>query len=207
MMIELEKTTPTLYVRRTADLPEAAAHQRRKEEAPNRQWFKARLLPALPPTPRSSPRCSLLSPRVRETVRHAEMLIGFTWSFFRAQYRSHFCRSSCELQLLVPCSPQLLIFTWFLVTAFGMFGFCTHCKWQSPSSHLWWLKRKRRLPRGPVGLQSHPNPAGLPPQSLTASKTPRLAQEKQAAAPPARIRATLVPTCSPGPCGVGSRSF
>lgn len=60
-------------------------------------------------------------------------------------------------ELLAPCSPQLLIFTWFLVTAFGMFGFCTHCKWQSPSSHLWWLKRKQRLhrgPRGPVGLES-----------------------------------------------------
>lgn len=130
---------PKLYVRRTADLPEAAAHQRQKEEAPNLQWFKARLLPASPPTARSLPRRSLLSLRVREKVRRAEMLIGFTWVFFRAQYLSLFCRSSRTATF---CSLFSSITDFCLVPGHSLWDVWIFCKWQSPSSHLWWLKRK-----------------------------------------------------------------
>lgn len=61
-----------------------------------------------------------------------------------------------------------------------MFGPCVHCKWQSPSSHRWWLKRQR-LPEGAVRHQSYQNHLSF---SLSAPMTPPLNPEEPGPWPP-----------------------
>lgn len=160
-----------------------------------------------PSTPRSLPRRSLLSLRGRGKVRHAEMLIGFTWRVFSES------NSWAISQELPHCGFLFLVLLnyWFLpgslVTAFGMFGFLHPLQMAAPLLSPLVAEEETKITQRSGGAPESSKPSWASPQSLTAAKTPRLAREKQAAALPARIRATLVPTCSPGTCGVRSRSF
>lgn len=79
----------------------------------------------------SSPPCfSLIKGQGNWPVRNANL--ASTFSFFPGPISEPFpqelpnCRPLCSLFSL------MTDFTWFLVKVFGVFGSCTHCKWQSP---------------------------------------------------------------------------
>lgn len=100
------------------------------------------------------------------------------------------------------CSPLCSLFssvsdfTWFLVETLGVFGSCTHCKCQSPLlSPTGAEEAKRITQRSSKASVIKTHLGSSPSYSLLPKHRPphhhrNSAQENQAAALPARIRAT-----------------
>ena len=84
------------------------------------------------------------------------------------------------LQELPSCSPLCSLLssmtdcTWFLVQAFGMFGFCNHCKWRSPRLSPMVAEEEKMITWSSRGTSesSKPNWAFPPSHSLLLRRPP-----------------------------------
>lgn len=136
------------------------------------------------------PQCSSL--RVRgegQSVRN----VNWFYLFFSGPISEPFLPELPNCSPLCSLFSSVTDFTWFLVEAFGVSGSCAHCKWQSPLlSPIGAEEAKRITQRSSEASESSKPIWALPQVTHCCQDTspPNSAQENQATALPARIRAT-----------------